>query len=32
MKTKLLLTVKVMYISNPFGITFTFTSNLPLHS
>ena len=30
MKTKLLLIVKVMYFSNPFGIALTPTSNLPI--
>ena len=29
-KSKLLLIVTAMYFSNPFGITFTFTSNLPI--
>ena len=29
-KTKLLLIVKAIYFSNPFGITFTFTSKLPI--
>ena len=29
-KTKILLIVKAMYFSNPFGITLTFTSNLPI--
>ena len=29
-KTKLLFTVKSMYFSNPFGMTLTFTSNLPI--
>ena len=29
-KTILLLIVKTIYFSNPFGITFTFTSNLPI--
>ena len=31
-KVKLLLVVKVMYVSNPFGIAFTFTSDLPISS
>ena len=29
-KTKLLLIVKAIYFFNPFGITFTFTSKLPI--
>ena len=29
-KTKLLIILKAIYFSNPFGITFTLTSNLPI--
>ena len=29
-KTKLSIIVKAVYFSNPFGITFTLTSNLPI--